>query len=606
MMKKHYLDIVKNIDLFSDLDDDILETMLESFSLIEIKENDVLFQYGDESDALYITLSGYLVALLKNDDGELYSIGRIKTGELIGEMGVLNKKPRNLTVKALTDARLLKLTDSEFKKMISLAPDIVYQILLNIILREQNKLDTMSLISQKVIKKANRHILLTPVNPSIDITLFVETLRALTLKPDHVSKFYLLDEDKLLQLYKTSGLTGLMEAIDKYEKSHHTLIYCITEKFEQLLKFIIKRTDVLMLLAFGHQLPNYSPFVCQLLESHELKETKKELVLIWSSALQIRNTHLWLTNSSDFHCHHHVIEEDIPSYERLMRFFRGKAVGLVLSGGAARGWAHVGVIRAIREMKIPIDAVCGTSSGSGVAGFYLLSQNEEELIEYVKQMRDGVNHSIAWFSITVPLISFYNAVGATRSLQSIFGDKNIENFEIPYFAVSTNVSTQTENVHRLGKVWRAIRASAAIPGFFPPLVENGQILYDGGLMNNLPVDKMRHLLGPEATIIASNLEVSLEDRKHYYFSPALSVTKLFLSKLGFSRQKYVYPNFFSTLLKAMLLGSIQKSQDNIALADYCIHPDLSKYNMLSLEEISERELVENGYQNALAILKDYN
>jgi NTE family protein len=604
-MKKMYLDIVKNIDLFSNIDDDILESMLDSFTLVDIKENDTLFQIGDQSDAFYITLSGYLVALLKNEKDELYSIGRIKTGELIGEMGILNKKPRNLTVKALSDAKLLKLTDIAFKQLISIAPDIVYQILLNIILREQNKLDTMSLISQKVIKKSNRHVLITAVNPSVDISEFLVTLKSLTQQEGYIEKFFFIDEEKLLKYYNMRGLSSLMEYIDNLEKSHHTLLYYITEKFQYLVKFLIKRADLFILVGAGLQLPNYSSFVCQLMEQHDLRDIKKELVLLWPTRTQIKNTHIWL-NPADFHCHHHIIINDSGSYQRLLRFFQGKAVGLVLSGGAARGWAHVGVIRAMKEKKIPIDAICGTSSGSGVAGFHLLSNNEEELIEYVKQMRDGVNHSIAWFSVTFPAISFYNAVRATYSLKSIFEERNIENFDIPFFAVSTNVSTQTENVHRLGRVWRAIRASAAIPGFFPPLVENGQLLYDGGLMNNLPVDRMRKLLGPDATIIASDLEVSLEDKKQYYFPPTLSLTKLLLSKLGLTNQKYVFPNFFSTLLKSILLGSLQKSQDNIALANYYIHPDLSKYNMLSLEEISEKELVESGYQNALAILKDYD
>jgi len=600
-----YLDIVKNIDLFSNIDDDILESMLDSFTLVDIKENEVLFQIGDNPDALYITLSGYLVAMLKNDKGELYSIGRIKTGELIGEMGILNKKSRNLTVKALTDAKLLKLTESEFKKLISVAPNIVYQILLNIILREQNKLDTMSLISQKVIKKANRHVLMTAVNSSINISVFLSTLKTLTKSEGYIEKFFFIDENKLLKHYSIGGLSGLMEHIDKLEKSHHTLIYYITEKFEHLAKFLIKRADLFILIGVGQHLPNYSSFVCNLMEQHDLKEIKKELVLIWPSGAIIKNTHLWL-NPTDYHCHHHVIENNITHYQRLLRFFQGKAVGLVLSGGAARGWAHVGVIRALKEKKIPIDAICGTSSGSGVAGFYLLSSSEDDLIQYVKQMRDGVNHSIAWFSVTFPVISFYNAVRATSSLQSIFEDKNIENMEIPYFSISTNVSTQSENMHRVGKMWRAIRASAAIPGFFPPLVENGHLLYDGGLMNNLPVDKMRKLLGPDATIIASDLEVSMEDRKNYYFPPQLSLAKLLMSKLGLTDQKYVFPNFFSTLLKSILLGSLQKSQDNIALANYYIHPDVRKYKMLTLEEISEKELVESGYQNALAILKNYD
>jgi NTE family protein len=165
-------------------------------------------------------------------------------------------------------------------------------------------------------------------------------------------------------------------------------------------------------------------------------------------------------------------------------------VALVLGGGAARGFAHVGVIRALEKEKIPVDMVVGTSVGSLIGAMYASSRNSFEL---------------EWTAFTLERddIFDYGLMGAVTGMGVVKGDKleafvrakvpqpNIENLRLPFAAVATDLNRGQRVVLDQGSVARAVHASSAIPGVFEPVNYQGRMLVDGGVMENIPVSVAR-------------------------------------------------------------------------------------------------------------------
>ena len=165
-------------------------------------------------------------------------------------------------------------------------------------------------------------------------------------------------------------------------------------------------------------------------------------------------------------------------------------IALVLGGGAARGFAHVGVIRALEQEKIPIDMIIGTSVGSLIGAIYANDMNSFEL-EWTA------------FSLEKEHLFDFAVLSAFTSMGPVKGDKleefvrtkipvaNIENLKLPFAAVATDLNRGTRVVLDHGPVAKAVRASSAIPGVFNPVDHQGHLLVDGGVVDNIPISVAR-------------------------------------------------------------------------------------------------------------------
>src|SRR6202034_1924826 len=157
-----------------------------------------------------------------------------------------------------------------------------------------------------------------------------------------------------------------------------------------------------------------------------------------------------------------------------------------------------------------------------------------------------------------------------------FGNKRIENMWLPYFCVTCNLGAYREATHRSGLLWEKCRGSVAVPGLVPPMVTNGELHIDGGVINNLPVNTMRDILGSESKIIAIELMSEITDPNRYNFPPTLDFKQTFLAKLRLGYRDYKFPPFLETFIKALLVGSSVKQKENSAAADLLIDPDTRK------------------------------
>jgi NTE family protein len=173
---------------------------------------------------------------------------------------------------------------------------------------------------------------------------------------------------------------------------------------------------------------------------------------------------------------------------RLARVYTGNSVGLALSGGGARAYAHIGVIRALNELGVPVDFVAGTSMGAVIAAGSAMGWNDAELDQ---RIRDAFVRSSPLSDIAFPILAMTRGRIVDRRLAAHFDDVEIGDLWRPFLCVSTDLTTGGMHVHRRGPLRSALRASLSLPGVLPPAVEYGHVLVDGALVRNLPVDLVR-------------------------------------------------------------------------------------------------------------------
>ncbi len=186
-----------------------------------------------------------------------------------------------------------------------------------------------------------------------------------------------------------------------------------------------------------------------------------------------------------------------------------KKLGVALGSGAARGWAHIGVLNALEEAGIKVDYISGTSIGSVVGAVYSIG----DLAAFEKFTR-----SIDWkgvvslIDVTFPGSGLIPGKKVFKMLSGYYKDLRIEDLPIPYCAVAADIRTGEEIRFTKGRVSDAVRASVAIPGILTPQKSDGRILVDGGIVNPVPVNVVREM-GADVVIAVDLNKCKVEESK---------------------------------------------------------------------------------------------
>jgi NTE family protein len=345
----------------------------------------------------------------------------------------------------------------------------------------------------------------------------------------------------------------------------------------------LRQADRILLVArAGEKIPRH----CYDAQTRaRLKRQMPELLLLRASGgLGLSATELGATGA--FVRHHYLRDGDAADTARFARILSGRAVGLVLAGGGARGFAHIGVVRALREAGVPFDFVGGTSMGAIVAAGVALGWDHAELLS---RMRSAFVEARPLSDFTLPLVAVLRGKKVAKALHDHFGARAIEDIDRTYFCVSSNLTLGREMVHTHGPLWRALRASVAIPGLLPPVVHDKNLLADGGLMNNFPVDVMStYTQGPIVGIDVAGDEALVAEREDFAEQPW---TKLF------RRQLKGTPSIVSILMRSGTVGNEAQRRQARAQADVLLDPPLPGIGLRSWKAFDQA--VDAGYVHAV-------
>jgi NTE family protein len=224
------------------------------------------------------------------------------------------------------------------------------------------------------------------------------------------------------------------------------------------------------------------------------------------------DTRRWLASRPVFQ-HHHVSVEDDADAGRLFRFLTGQAIGFVAAGGGGYGPAHTGIFKAFRERGVVFDIVGGTSVGASLMAGVAMLRTPEEIDD---DTRDIFITSRSFKRRTFPRYSFLDHTALDDALYRATSGADIEDAWLPYFAVASDLSATAPYLFRSGPMWRAMRASAAIPGVLPPMfTDDGRMLVDGGLVDNIPLKPMQGLKSGPNVVVHFGLPAFEEFRVDY-------------------------------------------------------------------------------------------
>ena len=280
--------------------------------------------------------------------------------------------------------------------------------------------------------------------------------------------------------------------------------------------------------------------------------------------------------------HFHIRLHSEADIARVARCLTGRGLGIVLSGGGARGFAHIGVIKALRQARIPIDLIGGTSMGAIVAAGVALEWDDKEMYE---RMHDGFVRSNPVNDYAVPVVALIKGRKVERRLRRHFARTRVEDMWRPYFAVASNLSNGDVAVMRRGPLWRALRASIAIPGLLPPVIESGDVLTDGGVMNNLPCDIMDGIRrGPV---------IGVDVTRYRTLDTSKVRARSWVHRL-FVRSDYHGPGIVSLLMRAATVGGTIQTRSSRDHADLVLDPPLENIEIRDWRSFDAA--IERGYR----------
>jgi NTE family protein len=523
----------------------------------------LLFSEGDPAPDAFILLSGRLGVFIGGDTAGA-PIAAVSAGEFVGEMGLISDEPRSATVIALRDSDLLRLPKEVVERLMSSHSGMAMCIIELLTGRLRRTSRTHELAA------ATRAIALVPLDAALVDANFVDRMAG-ALRAHLPGLRAIMPGDAFRQ-----------QELQRAPGAQPTALLCVADGPTSAWgRRCIRQADHVIFVANANTSIS-GDAAGSIAYAAELHRTS-DLVLINSANARVASgATLWL---SYFRSERilHVRTGHADDYARLARLSCGRGIGLVFSGGGARAFAHVGIVKAFASAGIPVDLVGGTSMGSLVASLVATEMPPDVIAQTLRHAfiaRNPFNDYI------FPLLSLARGRKMTRLLKEHCGELLIENLWKTFFCISSNLSVGSTMVHNTGLLWRALRASVGIPGIYPPWIENGEILVDGGLMLNFPTTTMSALRrGP-----VIGVEVVPEQT---FFSTASEIEEKSLLWLFLKGRKEV-PSLVRILMRASAVNGEAQSAAVRAAADILIRPEVGSIPMLSFKAVDRA--IEAGYR----------
>lgn len=440
--------------------------MIDRASWFALTGGETLFHAGDPADTLYLVRSGRL-GVFRHEPGQPSQfVGVVRPGEPVGEMAMLAGAPHTASVVALRDSEILALPRDAFFEAARTEPDLMVELSRLMIQRARDRRSGAAEPSVFGFVSA-RH---RPIRAFIErVAAAVEAMGFTCRVIDH------------------SALSSAKEWFSRVEDSHDYVLYVAESDEPTWAALCARQVDRLFLI--GDPLLAPPATVLQRAGPDDLHR-QPDLILLRDARMEKpANTRVWLDAVNParwFHCVDGVAEDA----NRIARIVSGTSVGLVFSGGAARAYAHIGVVQALREARVPFDFIGGASMGAVIAAGPALGWTDDELD---CRIRKAFVDSDPLSDLAFPIVAMTRAKKVEGLLQEAYGEVEIEDMPLPFFCISSNLTSGHIQIHRRGLLRRAMRASISIPGVMPPVVMDGQVLVDGAVLKNFPSDVMRQL-----------------------------------------------------------------------------------------------------------------
>nr|AGU11855.1 Cyclic nucleotide-binding domain [uncultured organism] len=553
----------------------------------------VLFERGDPGDCAYFVVSGRLRAVGTTAEGEVKVLGDIQSGETVGEAAVVSATSRSATVVAARDSVLVRIDADRLNDWFIQFPRLLLETTRLILKRGGS--------DQKKNRRDDhvKNIAFVCIGARLDMQEFKARLTG-AIAP--YGKCLVLDRDTVVRMDGDGSGAAMALWLDEQEAVHDFVLYIDRRDDSAWAALCLRRADRLVLLADPRDDSTPSAF-----EAGDIKAASQRLIANTYLALlhpqdtvAPRGTAPWLASRPWVSEAIHVRQGDAAHMGRLVRLLTGNAIGLVLGSGGARGLSQAGVFRALREAGIPIDRVGGTSIGAVMSAGIAGDLTADEVVRRTHESF-GQNPTNLLDMSLPPLISFFSGKRLYRLLDAYFAPPlAVEDLWINYFCVSCDIASNSQVVHTRGQLRRAISASVALPGVFPPVRLGDGLHVDGAFMNALPVDVMGGL--GVNKIIA--IDLGNPRKRQLEFAETPSAFEFFYNKyFRRKKRKYSVPTMSAAILQSALLASEAKDRQARIDADLLFNPPVHNFGILAWASCGE--LIDIGYRHACDILEKH-
>jgi NTE family protein len=552
------------VPLFAGLEPDLRAEVAARAATIELPAGEWLFRQGDAADRMYVVLAGRLEVVRESPEPVVLRVA--SSGDAVGELALVTDSVRSASVRARRDSRLLSVSREQFSALLEREPSFAQALIrtLGTLLQESRSLEPEPTPLPTTIA-----VLPAFAGPS---TAGLAAALAAQLGPG------------------TAVLSEPTEApggqLDRAERENERVLLVSGEPAGAGVwaDFCLRQADRILLVAVGAPRAGVDP---------PRASGRREVLLVgdarpgwlagWLDALEAPGGRR-VGPPSDWGAR----------LRPLARSLTGRSTALVLSGGGARGLAHIGVIDALLEAGIEIDRVAGSSMGALIGSQFAMGLDpdairancEAELIE-----RNPLG------DYTLPLVSLVRGTRAKAMVERLFGEQLVEELPREFLCVSCDLVTSELVLHRRGRLFEAVGASFCLPAIGPPVMLEDKMLVDGGVLNNLPVEPLA--ASGEGVVIASDVTTQFQATRRSRAAAGRARARFRETVLGLGHE--VPLRLPEIVVRTITLGSIDTVEESQRHADLVIRPAVGDVGMVGFERIDD--LRRSGRDAARAALE---
>ncbi len=590
------------LKLFGDISHSTMNALLEKSTVMHFHSGQTLFKEGDVADGVYVLVSGKIITQTQSSTGESHRTAIVNSPETVGELALLADTTRSATVIAARESTVALLKRRDFDNLIATNANMLLTLSRLVVRRHINTSRDQDNIA------ADQNFVIIPLDVKLPVRRFVHQLKiALRELGSAVS----LNSRSFDTWYGRTGASqtefdsvfnsAVAEWLDDKDQRFDSMLYLTDRQWSSWTQRCVNRADRIILVVSASaentaELREIERQFNMQFDGARIRPSIDLVLLHPADTLSPNNTARWL-EPRDLDAYHHVRLNDKQHYSRLARRLRNVATGLVLSGGGARGYAHLGVYKLLEEQNMQIDYIGGSSMGALLGASMAMGAAHED----IKKLSKRFANKKALFDYTLPLASLMKSAKLSKFCQSVYGEQRIEDLWIPYFCVSSNLADGREVIHDRGPLWKIVRTTISLPGIFSPVpTANGDLLIDGAVLNTFPVDIMKRRLSGKGFIIGVNVSQISEQFNYYDFGTILSGWRVFLSRINPFEPSINIPRIAETLLRSTDIKSIESLNMARGGLDILIEPNVRAVSLLDFS--AYERISEIGYKEAQRVL----
>lgn len=640
---------LKRTPLFAGLSVEDLGKLAARLQLLSLPKGATIFKQGDESDALYLIVSGH-ARRYRAVDGQETLVAYLGRGDVIGETGMLTGGPRSATVRVDATSELLKLPRKDFEECLRAHPPILLHLSRTLASRlieggqaaakpsaEQARLVALDCalprrdraliawrLGAELAAQTRKKVLVVDLAPEPG-----DIARAAGLKPAPVAETAL----RAANLRDPSALAALAQEhpsgvrilsvspatlggrlfsqlylfLNAVRDSHELALLCLGGPRGDVERAALTEADLILMAGCDAMRPQYRHME---VEVPPLAEEARRILRLWIGDLEPEDAPLLIGAER-------VVvpwsEAAVEAYEkdgrsesafavepkaakalgRLARRLGGVQVGLALGTGAALGHSTIGVLKVLKREGIPVDMIAGTSMGSLIAGCYAAGYEPEEIEQLAMRIDKAWVYENLFWDITVPRSGLFAGDTLLRFIRSYMGSREFSDMELPFACVAADIETGEEVVLKQGRVAEAIRASCGLPLIFEPTQLSGRWLVDGGIVNPVPTRVISDmgadiLLAVNLTMPAGERKTKVHERhSRRLLDQPLNLETLRQAAMPVLPKAFRAPNFPEVFFQMIYTMEYEVAQSRLDIAHVTMFPDLKGFSWTELHRAGE-------------------